>query len=81
MKNRFTLIAGALLLLLALPASPADDSNILYDANGNPVRAAENDGVVIEYVRDRDGALVQARYSDGRVINYDKNGVAHAAEK
>ena len=54
----------------------AGDDQSIYDSKGYLLQSTDEDGLVIYYVRDHDGNLVEVRYGDGQVVNYDKNGKA-----
>lgn len=70
---------GLLALVLALPpVAFADDPDparptMVYDAAGNPVSSDEG-RVLTQYLRDREGKILEVRDSNGAVIRYGADG-------
>jgi YD repeat-containing protein len=76
MGRKANAILGAALatLLLHTSSARASEPEELYDANQQLVQSVDPSGIAVEYIRDQAGNLVQARYADGRVVDYDENG-------
>lgn len=69
--RRFPSIPVALALaLLVGGGARAGDPEDLYDASDRLVESVEEDGVRVQYIYNAEGVLIEARYSDGRIVAY-----------
>jgi YD repeat-containing protein len=73
-KAKAILLATLATLLLQTSSARASEPEELYDAKQQLVQSVDPGGIAVEYIRDQNGNLVQARYADGRVVDYDENG-------
>jgi YD repeat-containing protein len=49
----------------------AEEPEDIRDASGRLIESVEEDGTRVQYIYDQQGALLEARYSDGRVVPYE----------
>lgn len=49
----------------------AEEPEEIRDASGRLIESVEEDGTRVQYIYDQQGALLEARYSDGRVVHYE----------
>ncbi len=65
----FLVLAGLSLTVSA--GVLADEPEDIRDASGRLIESVEEDGTRVQYIYDQQGALLEARYSDGRVVHYE----------
>jgi YD repeat-containing protein len=75
-----SLLAPVMILSLASGSVLANETSKtnqvveIRDESGKIIRTVDKSGVVVWYVYDHNGVLVEERYADGRVIRHDQTG-------